>query len=336
MNPKLSVVIPVYNAESYLERCITSILNQTYSNIEVILVDDGSKDGSGVLCDSYAAKHENISVIHTVNQGAGQARNTGIKASTGELIAFVDADDYIEPQMYEDLIGKLIEQEVNAVYCGYYTERKGVRKPGLTDIPEAVYRSIYLLESMIGSLPKEQNEHDFTISSCNAVYRKNIICKHNIEFADCDRCEDLIFNIQFLSVGGYIYYLDNKYYIYTQNEQSASHKYSFDSLEKEKKVYKKVTGILKKKELDEKFQLRYDRLFLGRIRICIRQEANRNDTWNIVEKVSNIKKIVNDGLVEAIIKKYPYHSNPLKLRIFHSSLKNKWIGLLFLLVKLKR
>ena len=104
--PKVSVVVPVYNAEKYIDRCIDSILSQTFEDFELILVDDGSPDKSGKICDNYAAKDNRVKVIHKQNGGVSTARNVGIENSTGEYIMFVDSDDYIDNQMLEVLLQK--------------------------------------------------------------------------------------------------------------------------------------------------------------------------------------------------------------------------------------
>ena len=114
--PLLSVIVPVYNVESYLDRCLGSITGQTYANLEVILVDDGSPDRSGAICDEWAEKDSRIRVIHTENRGAGAARNTALDAAQGELIGMVDSDDYLEPHMYEHLY-RLLEGEVDIAEC---------------------------------------------------------------------------------------------------------------------------------------------------------------------------------------------------------------------------
>ena len=117
--PLISIIVPIYNVEAYLKRCIDSILNQTYSNIEVILVDDGSTDRGGVICDLYCLQNANVKVIHQKNQGLSAARNTGIEASTGEWICFVDSDDYIEENMLEILHRTSVEDLSDMVICGF-------------------------------------------------------------------------------------------------------------------------------------------------------------------------------------------------------------------------
>ena len=116
---KISIIVPIYNIEKYLPRCLDSILAQTYKNLEVILVDDGSVDNSGMIADKYARKDQRIKVIHQVNQGVSVARNTGIDLATGDYIGFVDGDDYIEPDMYEILMRIIDEQQVDIAHCGY-------------------------------------------------------------------------------------------------------------------------------------------------------------------------------------------------------------------------
>ena len=119
MNDLISVIVPVYNVEKYLERCIQSICNQTYKALEIILVNDGSTDSSGYICDQYAKADSRIKVIHKKNGGLSDARNYGIDLASGDYIAFVDSDDYVELQMYEYLLKALKENEADLAICNY-------------------------------------------------------------------------------------------------------------------------------------------------------------------------------------------------------------------------
>ena len=114
--PLLSVIVPVYRVEKYLDRCLQSIAGQTYRNLEIILVDDGSPDSSGAICDAWAAKDSRIRVIHKKNAGAGAARNTGLDVATGEIISMIDSDDYLEVHMYEHLLN-LMSEDVDIAEC---------------------------------------------------------------------------------------------------------------------------------------------------------------------------------------------------------------------------
>ena len=116
---KISIIVPIYNIEKYLPRCLDSILAQTYKNLEVILVDDGSVDNSGMIADKYARNDQRINVIHQVNKGVSAARNAGLDLATGDYIGFVDGDDYIEKDMYERLLFNAIKYKADISHCGY-------------------------------------------------------------------------------------------------------------------------------------------------------------------------------------------------------------------------
>ena len=118
--PVISVIIPVYKVEAYLERCIKSVVNQTYKNLEILLIDDGSPDQCPMICDDWAKKDSRVKVIHNQNGGLSSARNTGLDISTGEYIAFVDSDDWIEPEMYEVLIQSCINNETLMAVAGRF------------------------------------------------------------------------------------------------------------------------------------------------------------------------------------------------------------------------
>ena len=115
----ISIIVPVYNVEKYLKRCVESIINQTYKNLEIILIDDGSTDNSGKICDEYALMDNRVKVLHIKNGGVSNARNLGIENATGEYIAFVDSDDYLEKEMYAKMLNKAQKEDADLVFCKY-------------------------------------------------------------------------------------------------------------------------------------------------------------------------------------------------------------------------
>ena len=122
----ISVIVPAYNVKPYLERCINSIINQTYRDLEIILVDDGSTDGTGELCDKLALVDSRIEVIHKINGGQADARNSGLDIASGEFVSFIDADDYIELDMYENMVTEMKDESVSIVAVGMIiTDTKG-------------------------------------------------------------------------------------------------------------------------------------------------------------------------------------------------------------------
>lgn len=116
---KISVIVPIYNTEKYLHRCLNSIINQTYKELEIILVDDGSKDSSPQICDEFAEKDSRVKVIHKKNEGVANARNTAISMATGEYLAFVDSDDFIDKAMFERLINNAVKNDADIAICGF-------------------------------------------------------------------------------------------------------------------------------------------------------------------------------------------------------------------------
>lgn len=126
-SPKVSIVVPVYKVEEYIDRCLDSLLNQTLKDIEIILVDDGSPDNCPKICDEYAQKDARVRVVHKQNEGLGYARNSGMEVAVGEYIAFVDSDDFVDIRMFEELYDVARGNDSDVVYCNiykYYNEGK--------------------------------------------------------------------------------------------------------------------------------------------------------------------------------------------------------------------
>lgn len=164
----ISVIIPVYNTNVYLRQCVESVIAQTYKKLEIILVDDGSTDDSGTLCDHLAARDERIKVIHQPNGGAGAARNTGIKAAKGEFVAFVDSDDWIDPEMLEYMREKLRRTGSDIAVCGFryeYRHRTDVKGP----MPAP---AVYETQEVMKMLMEQKYIHSLP---CNKLFRREML-----------------------------------------------------------------------------------------------------------------------------------------------------------------
>lgn len=173
MNEKISIIIPVYNVELYIRKCIKSILNQTYTNIEVILIDDGSPDNCGKICDAFAREDNRIKVIHQKNAGVCAARNAGLKIATGDYIGFVDPDDWVAPDMYEYLLNNLKKYDSDISCCRYYRVIPKERIYSFTDGNTYVYNRKEAIEELVNY---------FTIRAVfwNKLFKKEMF--ENIEF----------------------------------------------------------------------------------------------------------------------------------------------------------
>ncbi len=144
----ISVIVPIYNIASYLRRCVESLLSQTFSDLEILLVDDGSTDGSGALCEEYRKKDGRIRVIHKENGGLVSARKAGLRAAGGAYIAYVDGDDFVEPDMYERMYAELVKQAVDVVMCGRFEDTGDVSREVFHGIPEGRYGKAELLKEV--------------------------------------------------------------------------------------------------------------------------------------------------------------------------------------------
>lgn len=186
-NPLISIIIPVYKTEKYLDRCVESVVNQTYKNLEIILVDDGSPDNCPTMCDAWAEKDGRIKVIHKDNDGLSNARNSGIEICTGDYVMFTDSDDYIEPDMVEFLLNLAIENDADVSRCGYYQNRDGQETTEFSDFSVKIYDKDKAIIDLAVS--------GFGGTAWNKLYKRDIIKSHIYDKADgCS--EDIMHNFR--------------------------------------------------------------------------------------------------------------------------------------------
>ncbi len=213
---KLSIIVPIYNVDLYLYECVESLLSQTYSNLEIILVNDGSSDNCGVICDELAVGNPLIKVIHQENKGLPHARNAGIEVATGDYIGFIDSDDYISKDMYKKMIELLEENGSDMVVCNFLTFNK------LRDNPiQKRYKDETIVFDESNTLSFYQCALD---SSCNKVYRRNIIIDNGLRFEDKSIVaqEDYWFLVRYCSHISKITTISEPYYHYRERKSSIS------------------------------------------------------------------------------------------------------------------
>lgn len=219
----ISIIVPIYNIEKYLPQCIESIIGQTYNDLDIILVDDGSTDASSIICDEYAKKDSRIRVIHKKNEGLVRARKTGIQAAYGEYIAYVDGDDWIEPDMMEKLLKKMIEQNVDLVMCGRYEDTGDVSKELHQDFPEGRYDKGALIKEIYPRMIVGEEFFDWKISPgvWDKLYKKEIIMPFQMQVNDGLRMgEDAACVYPMLLNVDSIYILNRCLYHYRQTSNS--------------------------------------------------------------------------------------------------------------------
>lgn len=212
-NAKISVIVPIYKVENYLEKCITSIINQTYKNLEIILVDDGSPDRCGDICDKFAKMDNRIKVIHKENGGLSSARNSGIDISTGDYISFIDSDDWISNDLYETLI-TILNEENDIDIIEYKSKEVSEREINLKIYDTKSYE-IFNNE---GALKSHFNSKYFYISACSKIYKKNLF--DNIKFPIGKLAEDLHTTYKLFYKARKLAYIDYTGYYYYRRPDS--------------------------------------------------------------------------------------------------------------------
>ena len=214
MNELISVIIPVYNVEQYVESCLNSVINQSYTNLEIILVDDGSTDRSGEVCDQYALKDNRIKVIHEENAGLGEARNRGVRIASGDYICFVDSDDWIEEDYCKELVKAAERTNSDIAICGY----NECFKDGKT--PKVKYDDCFTTtgKEILHYTMTANSKYWFNISVWNKLYKREIISglwfKSRVY-------EDIMYNAESMYKANKIAYINQCLYNYRTNREGS-------------------------------------------------------------------------------------------------------------------
>lgn len=211
MQEKISIIVPVYNVEAYLERCVESILKQTYTNLEILLVNDGSTDKSGELCDKLALRDHRIRVIHKENGGLSDARNRGIDEASSNLIGFIDSDDYIDEDMYETLYRQMVASKADLSMCGHYDVYH--------QIPEKQVAEIKTWELMPEEAIKMVMEAKIlSVTAVNKLYKKALF--EQLRFRIGKIAEDAFIMVDLIHQCSKIVATNEKKYYYVHRENS--------------------------------------------------------------------------------------------------------------------
>lgn len=296
----ISVIVPVYGVEKYLPKCIESLVKQTFKDIEIILVDDGSPDSCGKICDMYAEKYEQLVVIHQVNQGVSVARNAGLKIAKGEYIGFVDPDDWVAPEMYESMYGVMEETDADLVICGYdyYDEQEQVDENRRYIIKENEIITQKEVMYRFSDMPPSIRHGVW-----NKIFKKNLL--HEQKFKEgLHSSEDVLFLNEYVQKIKNAVVIHQPYYKNLVRQGSATH------------------GGLSIQSLEESFEA-HERMYLDSIRrypelknhaaaflldVCTLKYNEAKEKWAKMEE--NEKKSAKEKLkiMLKFIKKYALYS----------------------------
>lgn len=308
-----SIIVPVYNCETYLERCINSIINQTLKNFELILIDDGSTDGSLKICNKFREEYVNIHVISKKNSGVSDSRNIGIKKAKGKYICFVDSDDYID-NSYLKYVKEIFEKmDVQLVNTGFYSEIHSGDK--ITQDQIFAEEKLYANKNEIKNDLVYLWDTHMLYNIWNKVYLKNIIDENKIEFSDLNFGEDMIFNMHYLNHVDKFFNSSNIYYHYVkERKNSITTKYNHDLFNIRIKEYYmfneyfQINGI-SQKEYSEFSSRRYIERILG----CIENICGSD--LKLIEKKREIKKIISFHVTKETVKVAEPRSKKIKIML---------------------
>lgn len=350
IQPKVSIIVPVYNVEKYLEKCINSLKNQTLSDIEIILVDDASSDKSSEICDMAGKEDFRIKVIHKENEGAGMARNAALKMATGKYIGFVDADDFAEPPMFEKLFNTAEKYNADLVLSGVIFRDGNMFNEKGASVLKTYFEKVTQFETeadlkklrmgIFGSMPEDAEDSKYGMSIWKNLFKREIIEKNNLMFRSEREVysEDALFMIDYIACIKKATGIKDAFYNYRRNADSISKSYKKDRFEKSLVFVSEVEKRLQKDISRDEYGIYIDRFWQAMCRVLCAQEIMHAADNNI--KVSELrrrlKELCTHSLTKKALKTYPIWKLPLKQAVFAFGMKHELYFLLKVLVGLRR
>lgn len=316
----ISVVIPVFNVEQYLLRCIQSVQNQTYRNLEIILVDDGSPDRCPQMCDEIQTSDPRIKVVHKENGGLGYARNSGLDVVTGAYVTFIDSDDWISQTHIECLYQAAKDNQADAV-IGSHTSvsADGIVQVHFLKMDAKIYKGSQIINEivlpLIGAEVNYPQDVQIDSSSCMNLYRTDIIRTYNLRFRSEKHAvaEDLYFNIDFFVHAKQVIAVNEVGYYYYENQSSISRKYDQKRFERTLNFYKTIQSQVAQYGLEDMIAWRAERSFLMKIRVAIRHIVLSDIPRK--EKIDEIKQILSHDVIKSVLQEYPIETYVPAMRL---------------------
>ena len=359
---RISVIVPVYNVEDYLDRCITSLTGQTLNEIQIILVDDGSTDKSGVICDTYASEDSRITVIHKENEGQGIARNTGLKEATGKYICFLDSDDYLDKNTCELLFETMEGNHADLCTYGYSihvpaagssednkdgsaSSNEIIRTPRISDrLYEGADVVTKYVPHFFGDDPENDELRGF--SSCMSCFKNDIIRENDIRFPSEREylSEDTIFCLEYCKHVKRVVTTSSVFYHYCQNGDSFSQGYMPDKMPMTMKMHDVLKGYADSYEIADIVKTRLSMYVWVNLMASLKQEVRHADEMkeessdkhaDIRRAKKRIQKLCLDSEICDSIRGLKKSSIPLKQKVLLTSFLNKDVPAIVLLCRIR-
>lgn len=322
MCPMASIIIPIYNGERYIEQCLDSIINQSYKNIEIIAINDGSLDKSIEILEKYINLDNRIRVINQKNKGPSEARNNGLEHSNGKYILFIDIDDTVEQLYIETMVNKIESENLDLVCCGY----KDLSPYGEFEHTDFTFNTSISLDEFVKLVCQGTGGVPW-----GKIYKHEIIKKYNLKMdKNIFMCEDLVFVLEYASHCKDFGAIDGYLYNYNRfNQDSISSNISIDYIENYRKVFNRINNILIYMEMNEDYieKIIIDRVQGLTLSLLERQSLDRTRIGKL-DAIKNIKFILSYDYINENINKFEAES--LIYRIHIGIIKSRKIRCIFM------
>ena len=312
--PKISVIVPVYKAEKFLIRCVESLQNQTFNDLEIILVDDGSPDNSPQMCDDFAQMDSRIKVIHKQNGGVSTARNAGLDAATGDYITFVDSDDFLDSIAYEKMMSKAEKYDCDVVLADCIKDFPDHREMYTHEIRKGFYNYERLKAEYYSHLLIMENvEYPATISNWLILAKRELL--NDIRYPVGIRfSEDLLVGARIMLKAKSFYYMkDEAYYHYVMNDESATHNFVPDKWDDYVRLWDKINEYFKNSKAYD-FSKQIDLCLLFFVYNSVGDIRNA-DVLSDKEKDEKINSILKSELVREMFKRLKVYKLPISYKL---------------------
>ena len=338
--PYFSLILPVYNVEKYVKRCVNSLLRQEYTDYEIILVDDGSTDSSGSICDKLADKNNNIFAYHKENGGLSDARNYGMDRAKGNYILFIDSDDWVDEKLLISLHNHLNKSNVDILKFGFQKMQEGnYKNTFFSYFNIGVYDRRQIEETILPYTIGPKRLFCYEQNACKSVwshvYSLNFLRENNIRFVSEREIlnEDYLFNLHTLLYAKSLEVTDYILYYYDYREGSLSKRYITNEFERKLKLHREYKLLLERNGLFERYETPYYSECVDGFYACI---SNECCCWNETSKyaVQNIKKILNCKECEISLLKCKRSNMNLKGKVIYWLMRLKFAYLMYILYKI--
>ena len=322
--PRVSVIIPVYNVEKYLTACVKSIQNQTLSEIEIVLVDDGSPDKCGELADKLALEDTRIRVIHRQNGGLGAARNSGLAVAAGEYVSFVDSDDWIDREMLASMYSEAIRVSADIVFSGMRIVKSGTiideySHPFSGRVLDSENDIFALRQSFYGSAPNKTKIDPVPVSVCSGLYSMNLIKSYGLKFKSV-RSEDIFFNTVACRAAKRVSFVSGAFYNYRKDDQpSITSSDGANTTDSYLDLFNKIVALANEEEFHkDECLIRAKRFIVDNCRVLV--SRIQSDALP-KERVAEVERLASAAIVRFAVDKYPSSALPMSQQVFFWALK---------------